>query len=92
MDSEQITEAQRRLTPRVACPRSGGEYRRVARWYELEALRGYASASDSARYGKSMRWAAELAGLFGPGSFEELLRRSGRDNPEGCSKKQRRPD
>jgi hypothetical protein len=29
-----------------------------------------------------MRWAAELAGIFGPGTWLELLKRSGHKNPE----------
>lgn len=34
--------------------------RRKARWWELEATRGYASSADSARYAADMRWLVEL--------------------------------
>lgn len=79
--SADITEAQRRC--RVpAFPRTSRDYRACARWWELEARRGYASAPSSLRYARNMRWAAELAGLFGPGTWTELLSRSGHENPE----------
>lgn len=42
-------------------PRTWGEYMRCARWWELEARRGYASSEDSLRYASNMRWAAEAA-------------------------------
>src|SRR5574342_1146061 len=63
-------------------PRTRQQYRRCARWLELEAQRGYPSAEQSLRYARNMRWAAELAGLFGPGTWRELLKRSGHKNPE----------
>ena len=63
-------------------PRTPREYRCVARWWELEAARGYESSPASQRDARNMRWAAELAGLFGPGTWAELLARSGHPNPE----------
>lgn len=81
LTDEAITFRQRLLECR-ASPCTWGEYMRVARWWELEALRGYASSADSLRYAANMRWAAELAREFGPGSWSQLLRRSGRRNPE----------
>lgn len=86
-----ITEKQRRLRPMPIVPRTHAEYRRVARWWELEAQRGHASADASRRYARNMRWAAELAGLLGPGTWLELLERSGHPNPEagGRSRKER---
>jgi hypothetical protein len=79
---DEITEAQRRLPRGAATPRTRHEYRRNARWWELEARRGYSTSADSIRYGQNMRWAAELAGLFGPDTWLELLKRSGHKNPE----------
>lgn len=81
MTPAQIDEAQRRI--RVpAFPRTHRDYRKVARWWELEAMRGYPSAEASRGYARNMRWAAELAGLFGPGDFLELLVRSGHPHPD----------
>lgn len=34
--------------------------RRNARWWELEAMRGYPSADDSRRYARNLRWLVEL--------------------------------
>lgn len=76
-----ISDRQRRLDI-LRCPRTPIEYLRVARWWELEALRGHPSRADSARYARNMRWAAELATLFGPGTWLELIARSGHENPE----------
>lgn len=75
-EQEAITEAQRRLPPSKAVDRTRSDYRRTARWWELEARRGYASASDSLRYGANMRWAAELAGIYGDGTWLELSARA----------------
>lgn len=80
-DHPDITAAQRRL-PFVVEPRTRAEYRVRARWWELEARRGYGSSKASLRYAQNMRWAAELAGLYGPGTWRELLQRSGHPNPE----------
>lgn len=77
-----ITERQQALGPRPASPRTQREYLQCARWWELEAGRGYASSRRSIRYGQNMRWASELAAEFGPGTWLELLQRSGRKNPE----------
>jgi hypothetical protein len=77
-----IDAAQRRLSPTALTPRTNAEYRRIARWWELEAMRGYPSAEDSLRYARNCRWAAELAGLFGPGTWLELLVRSGHPHPD----------
>lgn len=62
-------------------PRTWGEYMRSARWWELEARRGYASSANSLRYARNMEWAAELAREFGPGTWLELLKRSGHRSP-----------
>lgn len=77
-----ITAAQRHLRWLPVEPRTRADYRKHARWLELEARRGYGSSGSSLRYAANMRWAAELAGLFGPGTWQELLARSGHPNPE----------
>jgi len=76
-----ITEAQLRIKP-CATPRTRTEYRGRARWWELEARRGYGSSQASLRYARNLRWAAELTESYGNGTFAELLARSGFDNPE----------
>lgn len=66
---------QLRLSPSPITPRARREYRHVARWWELEAQRsgnGEECAARSRRYAASMRWAAELVGWFGEGSWLEL--------------------
>lgn len=78
---EAVTEAQRRLGRSPAVNRTRRDYRRAARWLELEAERGYASSWRSVVYAQTMRWCAELAGLFGDGTFQELLQRSGHPHP-----------
>lgn len=78
-----LTAAQLRLRPRVISnPRTEAEYRSRARWWDLEARRGYVSTADSARYARNMRWAAELARAHGPGTWLELIARAGVQNPE----------
>lgn len=78
-----ITEAQLRLRPwPCASPRTRQEYRRCARWWELEARRVNGAPEASSRYGRNMRWAAELAGLHGPGLWLDLLQRADCENPE----------
>jgi hypothetical protein len=62
--------------------RTRADYRRTARWWELEARRGYASHRASLRYAANMRWAAELVREYGEGTWLELLARSGHRNPE----------
>jgi hypothetical protein len=81
-DQEGIAAAQRRLPRIPSQPRTRQEYRIVARWWELEARRMYESATSSVRYAQNMRWAAELAGLYGPGPWLELIARAGVKNPE----------
>lgn len=65
-----ITVMQQRLRPRlVVTPRTQREFIRVARWWELEAMRGYDNGIDeygmnsshhAMMYGANMRWCAEL--------------------------------
>lgn len=81
-DQQAITELQRRIGPRPTTLRTRRDYRRAARWWELEAKRGYPSSGDSLRYAANMRWAAELAGLHGDGTWLELVARAGVENPE----------
>lgn len=75
-----------------------GDYRRTARWWELEAMRpnldyevengewvregkrlvyrpGVTSRAKSLQYARNMRWLAELALLYGPGTCLELKAR-----------------
>lgn len=80
LTDESITFRQRLLECR-ASPQTWGEYMRVARWWELEGLRGYPSSGDSLRYAANMRWAAELTHEYGPGTWSQLLQRSGHWNP-----------
>lgn len=54
-----ITEAQRALKPLPTLPQTADEFVKVARWWELEAARGYASSRASLRYATNMEWAAE---------------------------------
>jgi hypothetical protein len=73
---EEIREAQRRLVRRDplghSCPRTRMEWLSVARWWDLEAERGYTSAAQSRRYAANCRWCAALA-HYKPGSFRELI-------------------
>ena len=82
MTPDEITAAQLRIPRhlRVMTPRTRMQYLAAARWWELEALRGYPSAKDSLRYARHMRWAAELA-LYKPGTWLELVQRVGIKNP-----------
>lgn len=86
MPADSITEAQQRLPRAPSSPQLARHYRLVARWWELEARRGYDSSADSRRYAENMDWAAELVALFGPGTWTELLDRSGCKNPEAGRK------
>lgn len=70
------------LPPRPITPRTPREYRIVARWWEAEAARGYTSSDTSLRYARNMRWAAELAGLYGYLPWLDLLRAASYKNPE----------
>jgi hypothetical protein len=75
--SERITSAQRALRMPKRAPRARPEYLRVARWWELEACRGYASSASSAQYARNMRWAAETVALRGrAGAWLELVKES----------------
>ncbi len=74
--SADIAEAQRRTFPRAEPPRSRTDFRRVARWWALEAQRGYASSADSLRYAANMRWAAEMTETHGEGTWSELQARA----------------
>jgi hypothetical protein len=71
---DEAAAAQLRLYPSPITPRTRRDYRRIARWWELEAVRT-GSGEDAAqcrRYASNMRWAAELVGWFGEGTWPEL--------------------
>lgn len=84
MTQGQIAEAQLRLhshrwhPPMSGQPRSErSEIRRVARWWEMEAMRGYPSSDKSREYAANQRWLVELLdnGVRIKGRrFDELLR------------------
>lgn len=80
-----VTDAEIALRQRLLecrpLPRTWGEYMRCARWWELEAMRAYASSPSSMRTARVMRWAAELAREFGPATWRELLERAGHPEP-----------
>lgn len=80
-----ITDRQRALWPLPLTARTRTDYLRYARWLHLEARRGYESAAATARYARNMRWAAELAREYGPGTWLELIARAGVKNPEAKS-------
>ncbi len=83
---ERITDLQRRLRPLpVFVPRTRRDYLRTGRWWALEASRSYPSSSDSIRYARDMRWAAELAAVHGPGSWLELIARARAVTPEAVA-------
>lgn len=74
----EITNAQRRIwkgRPSPIAPRRPRDYQRVARWWALESRRGYASAAESMQYARNMMWAAELARVYGPGTWLQLQAR-----------------
>ena len=58
-------------------PRTRQEFRACARWWEMEAVRSPTSKASSMEYARNMRWAAELAGIYGPGTWDQLKRRRG---------------
>lgn len=60
MTQAQITEMQQRLAPMPVTARTRRDFRRLARWWELEAMRGYPSSEKSREYGANMRWLVEL--------------------------------
>lgn len=70
-----LSEMQRRLGRQPTVPRTQRDYRRVAQWWEIEAMRGYPSSERSREYANNMRWAAEVAWLSGPGTWLELKAR-----------------
>jgi hypothetical protein len=67
-----ITELQLRIPRRPAVLRTRDDYRRTARWWELEARRSYPSYRSSLEYAANMRWAAEMVYFHGPGTWLEL--------------------
>ena len=76
-DCEEITRAQQRIGRLPTTPRTRTDYRRVARWWELEARRGYPSAESSRTYARNMRWAAERVLCDGrPGTWREIVSRA----------------
>lgn len=78
-----ITAAQQRLPPsRIGANRTRHDFRRTARWWELEARRGYDSSGRSLSYAVNMRFAAELAGIYGEGTWLELKARRERAEQE----------
>lgn len=69
MTADWITEAQRQLPPHPVVPRLRAHYRRIARWWELEAMRDYIGVIDedgknssdrSRQYARNYRWLVEL--------------------------------
>lgn len=79
---EIISEIQRPFRLHGSSPMKPCEYRRMARWLELEAMRCYPSSLRSLQYAAAQRWFAELAAEYGDGHAPELLRRSGNKMPE----------
>lgn len=58
-DVDPITAEQLALGPQPACPRTAEEFRRAARWWELEASRGYGGTKQAAAYARNMYAAAD---------------------------------
>jgi len=50
--------------PRLHVPNRRADLRRTARWWELEAMRGYPSSGRSLEYAANLRW---LVGLLDAG-------------------------
>lgn len=76
MSQDEITERQRQVAG-VVVPRTRRDFRRIARWYELEAMRGYPSHMKCLEYAANMRWIVELmdSGVAVVGRrFDELLK------------------
>lgn len=63
IEVDPITEAQRTLWPYSIIPRTRREFRRIGRWWDLEAMRGYPSSTDSRRYAANMFRRADLRSL-----------------------------
>lgn len=79
MTPERISELQR-LVAGVVTPRTRRDFRWRARWWDLEAMRGYPSSDDSRRYAANMRWLVELMdnGVKVVGRrFDEIVREQG---------------
>lgn len=87
---EEITAAQIRLSPQAVTARTRLDYRKRARWWELEARRGYSSSSDSLRYAANMRWAAELAGIYGNETWLELSTKQAQATADALAKPKNR--
>ena len=64
--------------------RQRDDYRRAARWWELESKRCEVRSRDEAAfYARSMRYAATLVEMFGPGTWTELhARKDAHDKAE----------
>lgn len=86
MTQDEITALQRLIPPRPVTLRTRADFRRCARWWELEAARGYDSHVDeygmnssdrSKMYAANMRWMVELldAGVDVSGRFDALVKR-----------------
>jgi hypothetical protein len=57
------SEAQRRLRDRhgvIVVPRTRAHLRALARWWEIEAMRGDPASERSREYAANMRWLVEL--------------------------------
>lgn len=65
-DLDRVTQAQRFIRQLreyhgcVAVPRVRAHYRWIARWWELEAMRGYESSGRSLEYAANYRWLVEM--------------------------------
>ena len=72
-----ISEAQALLRPLPVTARSRRDLRVLARWWELEAQRGYPSSDKSREYAANMRWLIELldngVAVFGR-DFDEVVK------------------
>jgi hypothetical protein len=77
---ELISAMQRRLRWLPVSPRTQRQYRRLALWWDLEAMRDCPSSDRSREYARNMRWAAEMAWLHGPGTWLELKAKATRSS------------
>ena len=57
---ERIAELQRLIPPRPIVPKTRADFRRIARWWDLEAMRGYESSGRSRQYAANQRWIVEM--------------------------------
>lgn len=60
MSESSLSDEQRRLGPIPHWPRTRRDFRVIARWWEIEARRGYPSSAQSFEYAANMRWLVEL--------------------------------